>query len=80
MNKLTIAIIFLILCTSCRQEKLNETARIDKTELDKRLTKKLEQAYKTDSIKGFSVAIVDENGLVYKNGFGFSDLDTTKIY
>tara|TARA_R110002111_G_scaffold257773_1_gene326329 strand:- start:1008 stop:2249 length:1242 start_codon:yes stop_codon:yes gene_type:complete len=80
MNKLTIAIIFLILCTSCRQEKSNETARIDKTELDKRLTKKLEQAYKTDSIKGFSVAIVDENGLVYKNGFGFSDLDTTKIY
>lgn len=80
MNKLTIAIIFLIFCTSCKQEKSNETAKIDKTKLDKRLTKKLEKAFKTDSIKGFSVAVVDDNGLVYKNGFGFSNLDTTKAY
>lgn len=80
MNKLIIVIFILILCTSCKQDKSNETANINKIELDKKLTKKLEQAFKTDSIKGFSVAIVNENGLVYKNGFGFSDLDTTKIY
>ncbi|MDG1039945.1 MAG: serine hydrolase [Polaribacter sp.] len=80
MYKLTIVILVLVLFSSCKKKTLESTDQIGKIELDQRLTKKLEQAFKIDSIKGFSVAIVDEDGLVYKNGFGFSDIDTTKIY
>ncbi|WP_299057240.1 serine hydrolase [uncultured Polaribacter sp.] len=48
--------------------------------MEKRKLKGIKITPIIDSIKGFSFAIVNENGLVYKNGLGFSDLYTTKIY
>lgn len=37
-------------------------------------------AHKKEAIKGFSVAIVNENGFVYSNGLGFTDIAETKPY
>src|SRR5690606_23835894 len=37
------------------------------------LTNKLIEIQKQEKIFGFSLALVDENGLIYENGFGFSD-------
>ncbi|MCY4779373.1 serine hydrolase [Sphingobacterium sp. UT-1RO-CII-1] len=47
---------------------------------DDALTKSLELAYRKDGIRGFSVAVVDEKGLVYNKGFGFASLDQIKAY
>lgn len=44
------------------------------------LIKNLQSAYEKNAIMGFSVAVVNEKGLVYEKGFGFSDLEQKKDY
>lgn len=80
IKQLTIVVFIAILYTACKERKPYEIAKINKTELDKTLSKKLDEAFKIDSIKGFSVAIVNEKGSLYNKGFGYTDIDTTKKY
>jgi CubicO group peptidase (beta-lactamase class C family) len=44
------------------------------------LTIALEKQYKKGYIYGFSVAIVNDKGLLYNNGFGYSDIREKKNY
>lgn len=72
----------LLIAFACQQEKpeSNPIAQEKWTALDKSLTDNLNKAYQKDSIMGFSVAVVNEEGLIYENGFGYGDLDSAKVY
>ncbi|TDT46165.1 CubicO group peptidase (beta-lactamase class C family) [Maribacter spongiicola] len=48
--------------------------------ISNKLTNELEQIAGDGPIVGFSVAIVNENGMLYENGFGFADKKANKKY
>ncbi len=50
------------------------------TNISEKLTRQLEEVYAQGHIVGFSVAIVDQNGLLYSKGFGFADLEKNIPY
>lgn len=66
-------LISTILIISCK------TVQQDKSQNDV-LTKHLELAYQKDAIKGFSVSIVNDKGVVYDKGFGFADIEQNNAY
>ncbi|MEO9510501.1 MAG: serine hydrolase domain-containing protein [Flavobacteriaceae bacterium] len=45
-----------------------------------KLTEELEKIYTRKYINGFSVAIVNQDGILYQKGFGYSDIKTNKKY
>ncbi|RRQ48168.1 class A beta-lactamase-related serine hydrolase [Maribacter algicola] len=45
-----------------------------------KLTEELEKIYAREYINGFSVAIVNQDGILYEKGFGYSDIKTNKKY
>ncbi|WP_409416772.1 serine hydrolase domain-containing protein [Flavobacterium sp. PS2] len=70
MKKKSLILILSILVFSCNQKtKKNDT-----------LTKNLNLAYKKGAIIGFSVSLVNEKGLIYDKGFGFTDIEQKKAY
>lgn len=48
--------------------------------ISKLLISELEQIYAQNHITGFSVAIVDQNGTLFENGFGYSNRQENKKY
>lgn len=44
------------------------------------LTNEINTIYQQKKFNGFAVSIVDENGILYKHGFGFSDIENNKKY
>lgn len=44
------------------------------------LTAEINQIYQQKKFNGFAVSIVDEKGTLYKNGFGFSNVENQKKY
>lgn len=44
------------------------------------LTKNLQRDYQKEAIIGFSTAIVNDKGLVYDQGFGYTDIEQKKAY
>ncbi|WP_247656537.1 serine hydrolase domain-containing protein [Maribacter sp. MMG018] len=48
--------------------------------ISNKLTKELEQISTNGPLVGFSVAIVNEDGTLYENGFGFADKKANKQY
>ena len=52
----------------------------NRTNYSDTLTIALEKQYKKGYIYGFSVAIVNEKGLLYNKGFGYSDISKEKNY
>lgn len=74
-------LLFLIIIFSCKQK--SETSIIvekNNTAINDSLTKKLELTYEKDAIIGFSVSVVNEKGLIYDKGFGFTDIEENKAY
>ena len=45
-----------------------------------KLTEELEKIYAREYINGFSVAIVNQDGILYEKGFGYSNIKTNKKY
>jgi CubicO group peptidase (beta-lactamase class C family) len=81
MKNLFLIIFFSTIIFSCKQK--NETQK--KTEknnsaINDTLTNKLQLAFDKDAIIGFAVSVVDENGLIYDKGFGFTDIEQNKPY
>lgn len=77
MKNILLILISSTLLFSCKtiqksQENHNTTKDV--------LTKKLELAYQKDAIKGFSVSIVNDKGIIYDKGFGYTDIDQNKAY
>lgn len=74
-------LIISILIFSCKQKnETQNTSEKNNTAINDSLTKKLELAYDKDAIIGFSVSVVNEKGLIYDKGFGFTDIDQNKAY
>lgn len=44
------------------------------------LTAKLDSLYQEDIYRGFSVAVVDEEGILYNRGFGYADVNERRFY
>lgn len=44
------------------------------------LTNEINTIYNEGNFNGFSVSIVNENGVLYKKGFGFADVSSSKKY
>lgn len=79
-NRIYLILLFAIL-TSCQTEKnINNQPRSNLNPSNKSLVEKLNQAYSKDLVKGFSVSIINEKEIVFEQGFGFADLDTSKKY
>lgn len=82
MNKTAIIyFLFGVLMVSCNQQKSKtpENKQEALTAKDS-LTAKLDAIQKNGDIIGFGVAMVNENGVLYENGFGFSNIDTKEKY
>ena len=72
MKKIIIALILNILVNTIYCQT-NDSTSI-------KLTEELEKIYATGYINGFSVAIVNQDCVLYKKGFGYSDIKTNKKY
>lgn len=77
MKNLFLILISSILLFSCKTIQKNE--KRNNTTNDS-LTKNLQLAYQRDAIQGFSVSIVNEKGLIYNKGFGFTNIEQDKLY
>lgn len=74
-------LLFLILIFSCKQKsKTSIIVEKNNTSINYSLTKKLELAYEKGAIIGFSVSVVNEKGLIYDKGFGFTDIEQNKAF
>ena len=77
--------IFLLLLLStvlfsCKQKEEMHGIDDKSTLLADTLTRELQSTYTKGAIVGFSVAVVNENGLLYDKGFGFTDIEQQKAY
>ena len=72
MNKITILFAALLYTMPALGQK-NDVDKI-------RLTEELEQIYMESHINGFSVAIVNKDGILFTKGFGYSDRKANKRY
>lgn len=70
---------FLLLIISCATSKHQSVAKINSSKKDS-LNLALDSIYQQKSFVGFGVALVDENGVLYEDGFGFADISTEKKY
>ncbi|WP_062060586.1 serine hydrolase domain-containing protein [Aquimarina longa] len=66
-----ISLLFLII--SCNKDD-------DSININKHLDDKLQKAYDNSKLAGFSVAVVDNNKVLYKKSFGFANIKKNKKY
>ncbi len=65
----------------CQQEKKDQKPKeAVYTRLNDSLTNEVNEAYTMGLLKGFSVAVVNQDSVLYKQGFGYKDIDTTHLY
>lgn len=81
MNKTILLIVITLSLFGCQQEKKHRKAKEEQlVRLNDSLTQTIDTAYSMGLLKGFSVAVVDEDNLLYHKGFGYRDLDTSFLY
>lgn len=80
MTKLTTYILLLISIVACGHKNgQNDSTRKNQAITDS-LTLQIQKINSQEKIVGFSVAVVDTTGILYNNGFGFSDKKSKKEY
>ena len=81
MKKIVVLLFAGMVLTAFNQKKTSESLSEAINEVIKdSLTNALQKIYKQGHINGFSVAIVDENGTLYEDGFGYADIQNNKEY
>ncbi|WP_165748297.1 serine hydrolase domain-containing protein [Cellulophaga sp. Z1A5H] len=81
MKNLFLLLIISITLFSCKEKiEPKETSKKNYKAINDTLTKNLQLAFDKEAIIGFSVSVVDDNGLVYDKGFGFTDIDQKNPY
>jgi CubicO group peptidase (beta-lactamase class C family) len=81
MKNILAIIIFLTILFSCKENnETKKTLEKDNTAINDTLTKNLKSAFEKGAIIGFSVSVVDDKGLIYENGFGYTDIELKKKY
>lgn len=79
-NLFPIIILSIVLLSFKQKTELHTTNKKTNTTINDTLTNNLKLAYEKDAITGFSVSVVNENGLIYDKGFGFTDIDHHQPY
>ena len=81
MYKLTLILLIGVAFLSCKQsEKINENPLLGSQTVMHSLTAELDSIQKNGQINGFAVAMVNQNGVLYKKGFGYSNRETKEKY
>ncbi|WP_034059147.1 serine hydrolase domain-containing protein [Lacinutrix jangbogonensis] len=81
MKKTTLIIIIAIAFSSCNQAKKNNITALSKNQIAKNsLTAALDSIQKSGQINGFAVAMVNQHGVLYEKGFGFSNSEAKEKY
>ena len=81
MKNLFLLLIISIALFSCKEKiEPKETSKKKYKAINDTLTKNLQLAFDKDAIIGFSVSVVDDKGLIYDKGFGFTDIDQNNPY
>lgn len=75
MKSITL-ILTLSLCYSCQNSKNEKTHNVTTTSFDK----EMDSLYNIGVFNGFSATLVDSSGIIYNQGFGYSDIVTKKKY
>ncbi|WP_407494145.1 serine hydrolase domain-containing protein [Elizabethkingia anophelis] len=78
MKKSTLIVIISFMLASCASVKNVASKELKETQNE--LTSKLTKVSKTIGINGFGVVLINENGLLYQNGFGIAGLKPLKNY
>ena len=74
MKKIIILIVGINIFISCNQKKRQTNELLDSMQVVRdSLTTELENIYAEGLTNGFGVAIVNEKGTLYSNGFGWAD-------
>ncbi|SMC77052.1 serine hydrolase domain-containing protein [Moheibacter sediminis] len=76
--KNSVVLLFLLFVISCAKNH-QSMGKVNSPKKDS-LDLALDSIYQQKSFAGFGVAIVDENGVLYENGFGFADISNGKKY
>jgi len=77
-NYITLILIFA-LAISCKQQANSKTnSTKENLAVKDSLTQELEKIKDKKNIAGFSASIVNENGILYNKGFGYSNVETQK--
>ncbi len=79
MKNLSLIFILSIFLFSCTQNEGDDKRKTTQIVSDS-LTKNLKLAYQKGAIVGFSVSLVNDEGLIYDNGFGFTNIEQSKAY
>jgi len=78
MTKLFTITVITFVFTSCGTTNYKHLNEFKNTQKD--LTKKLTELSKTICFNGFGVALVNDNEVLYQNGFGITDFETKQKY
>ncbi len=79
----SLLILVIVILFSSQQKPDSEDSKsqnISISEIADSLTNELIDIHKQGYFNGYSVAIVNEHGILYQNGFGLADLETKKQY
>jgi CubicO group peptidase (beta-lactamase class C family) len=81
MNKISVVLVIALSLFGCKNEKNNQKLKEELfSHLNDSITNKIDSTYVMGLLKGFSVAVVDEDKILYEKGFGYRDIDTTLLY
>jgi CubicO group peptidase (beta-lactamase class C family) len=81
MNKSLLLLLIAVVFSSCNQRDQEVTESTSAAHpLKDSLTTELEDIHKRGHIAGFSVAIVNQEGILYEKGIGFADVDNKVPY
>ncbi len=81
MKSILVGVMIAVTFLGCKsEEKTQKLPEALYEQLNDSLTEKIDSAYTLGLLKGFSVAIVDEENILYSRGFGYRDIDTTLLY
>jgi len=81
VKRLFLLSVVAIAFSSCGQSEEVKSAHVENNQLVKdRLTEALDSIQNNGLINGFAVAMVNENGVLYQDGFGLANEETKEAY
>ena len=80
MYKITLICSVFLFCLACNSQKQTEKSAGNSASISNEITNKLDSIQEAGAIQGFGVAIVNEEGPLYQQGFGTADKTIDKAY